>query len=135
MAGLSLYDLEDAALAERIVQSDTSGHADELETAELLAVRPDRVKTGVLEAAALRGGLRSPRNRFWRRGIRMNTDFSDFTANGAVGDARLATAEDGREMIEAIEERADELVQHLLEAPEDLLAQGQILRWRNGGGV
>ena len=135
MAGLSLYDLEDAALAERIVQSDTSGHADELETAELLAVRPDRVKTGVLEAAALRGGLRSPRNRFWRRGIRMNTDFSDFTANGAVGDARLATAADGRQMIEAIEERADELVQHLLEAPEDLLAQGRILRWRDGGGV
>ena len=134
MAGISLYDLEDDALAKRIVQSDTSGHADELETAELLAVRPDRVKTGVLEAAALRGGLRSPRNRFWRHGMRMNSDFSDFTANGAVGDARLATVEDGREMIEAIEQRADELVQHLLEAPEDLLAQGRILRWRDGGG-
>ncbi len=37
-------------------------------------------------------------------------------------------------MIEAIEQRADELVQHLLEAPEDLLAQGRILRWRDGGG-
>ena len=40
MAGLSLYDWKTPPLAERIVQSDTSGHADELETAELLAVRP-----------------------------------------------------------------------------------------------
>lgn len=134
MAGISLYDLEDDALAKRIMQSGTGGHADELETAELLAVRPDRVKTDALEAAALRGGLRSPRNRFWRRGIRMNTDFSDFTANGAVGDARLATVEDGREMIEAIERRADELIRHLLEAPEDLVAQGRLLRWRDGTG-
>ncbi|MCY3782484.1 MAG: creatininase family protein [Chloroflexi bacterium] len=134
MAGISLYDLEDETLAKRIMQSGTGGHADELETAELLAVRPDRVKTGALEAAALRGGLRSPRNRFWRRGIRMNTDFSDFTANGAVGDARLATVEDGREMIEAIERRADELIEQLLEAPEELIAQGRLLRWRDGTG-
>ncbi|MCY4112868.1 MAG: creatininase family protein [Chloroflexi bacterium] len=132
MAGISIYDLEDDALAKRIMQSGTGGHADELETAELLAVRPDRVKTAALEAAALRGGLRSPRNRFWRRGIRMNTDFSDFTANGAVGDARLATVEDGREMIEAIERRTDELIRHLLEAPDDLIAQGRLLRWRDG---
>ena len=59
---------------------------------------------------------------------------SDFTANGAVGDARLATAEDGREMIEAIERRADELIGRLLEAPEDLIAQGRLLRWRDGTG-
>lgn len=132
MAGLSLYDLEDQELEARIVKSDTWGHADELETAELMAVRPDRVKTGALRAGEIRGDGRDQRHRFWRQQIRLNIDFSDFTDNGAVGDATLATIEDGQAMIEVIERRSDALVQDLLEAPDELIAQGRILRWRDG---
>ena len=35
-------------------------------------------------------------------------------------------------MIEVIERRSDALVQDLLEAPDELIAQGRILRWRDG---
>ena len=41
---ISLYNLEDEELEDEIVKSPTSGHACELETAELMALRPDRVK-------------------------------------------------------------------------------------------
>ena len=129
MAGLSLYDLEDEELEKKIIKSDTWGHGDELETAELMAVRPDRVKTGALEAGAIRGRGRLQRHRFWRH-IRFNIDFSDFTDNGAVGDATIATIDDGREMINVIEHRTDALVRDILDAPDELIAQGRILQWR-----
>ena len=57
MSAISFYDLEDDDLFDELVKSDTWGHADELETAELLTLRPDRVKQDALTAGrrALRG--------------------------------------------------------------------------------
>ncbi len=131
LAAISLYDLEDDDLEDEIVKSPTSGHACELETAELMALRPDRVKYDDLAPGDLSPRGSRLRQRFWRRSIRRNHDFSDFSANGAVGDATLATAEDGWRMIKVIEERADKLITTLLDSPDDLLARGRIPGWRH----
>jgi creatinine amidohydrolase len=130
LASLSFYDLEDETLEKELIQSSTWGHADELETAELMALHPDRVKTEQLVAGEVDEEARQLRQRFWARGIRRSFDFSDFTGNGAVGNATLATASDGNRMIDVIEERADTLLSHILDAPDKLIAQGRIPAWR-----
>ncbi len=132
MSAISFYDLEDDDLFDELVKSDTWGHADELETAELLTLRPDRVKQDALTAGAVRSEGRPTRQRFWRSGIRMNTDFLDFTANGAMGDATLTQLADGQRMMDLIEQRVDRLIEDLLNAPDDLLARGRIPMWRKG---
>jgi len=129
---LSFYDLEPEELEKELIKSDSWGHADELETGELLALRPDRVKVDALTPGALTPDGLSTRRRFWRRRIMRSSDFSDMTTNGAVGNATLASAADGRRMLAAIEERADELVRDLLNAPAAMLQRGRILQWRNG---
>ena len=48
-----------------------------------------------------------------------------------MGDATLATAEDGWRMLNVIEERADKLITALLDSPDDLLARGRIPGWRH----
>ena len=130
LASLSFYDLEDEALEKELIQSSTWGHADELETSELMALRPDRVKHEQLVAGDVDEEARRLRQRFWGRGIRRSFDFSDFTGNGAVGNATLATADDGNRMIDVIEERADTLLKLILDAPDKLIAQGRIPAWR-----
>ena len=130
LASLSFYDLEDEALEKELIQSSTWGHADELETSELMALRPDRVKHEQLVAGDVDEEARRLRQRFWGRGIRRSFDFSDFTGNGAVGNATLATADDGNRMINVIEERADTLLKLILDAPDKLIAQGRIPAWR-----
>ncbi len=132
LAALSFYDLEDDDLEDEIVKSPTAGHACELETAELMALRPDRVKTDSLAPGDLGPRGHRTRQRFWRRSVRRSHDFADFTANGAVGNATLATAADGWRMIHVIEERADQLLTAILNAPDDLLARGRIPAWRRG---
>ena len=133
LAGLSFYDLEDQGLEQEIIQSETSGHADELETAELMALRPDRVKHSRLTPGAVSTDQIRMRKRLRQHTIRRSFDFSDMTTNGAVGDATLATEDDGNRMIQAIEAQADKLVKTVLEAPKDLLARGRIPAWRNRG--
>lgn len=133
LAGLSFYDLEDQELEQEIIQSETSGHADELETAELMALRPDRVKHSHLAPGAVTTDHIGMRKRLRRHAIRRSFDFSDMTKNGAVGNATLATPHDGERMIQAIEAQADKLLTTILNAPEDLIARGRIPAWRNPG--
>ena len=130
MSGISFYDLEDDDLFKELVKSDTWGHADELETSELLTLRPDRVKQDALAPGAVRPEGRKARHRFWRSGIRMSTDFLDFTSNGAVGDATRADLNDGWRMMQVIEQRLDQLICDLLDAPDDLVSRGRIPMWR-----
>ena len=132
LGGLSFYDLEDDELSRQIVKSDTWGHADELETAELLALRPDRVKQETLSQGAVSPDGRRVRQRLWQREIRRSFDFLDFTSNGALGDASHTNLDDGRRMVEVIERRVDELILALLDTPDELLAQGRIPQWRKG---
>ena len=133
LASLSFYDLEDEALEKELIQSSTWGHADELETAELMALRPDRVKYDQLVAGDVDEEARR-QHRGWGRGGRRSHDFSDFTGNGAGGNATLATADDGKRMIDVIEKRADTLLNLILDAPDKLIAQGRIPAWRRNLG-
>ena len=130
IGALSFYDLEPPEMAKEMIKADTWGHADELETAELEVLRPDRVKRHSFQDGSLTPHGRDVRQRLRRRGLVRSNDFSDMTANGAVGDARLTSLDDGLRMIAAIEERTDALIHDVLEAPEHLIQRGRILQWR-----
>ncbi len=132
LGALSYYDLEDDELVKEMLTGETWGHADEIETAELMVLRPDRVKSAALSPGQVAESGTIMRSRFWRRDIRINFDFSEFTSNGAVGDATKSDLQAGRRMIELIERRSDELIRAILDAPPELLAKGRIPQWRNG---
>jgi len=71
-----------------------SGHAGETETAMMLAIRPDLVKTDQLDPDGERDGMRVP-------GVASYHRFDQRTAHGGVGDPRPATTEMGEALLEA----------------------------------
>ena len=71
-----------------------SGHAGETETALMLALRPDLVKTDRLDPDGEREGMRMP-------GVSGYHRFDQRTRHGGVGDPRPATPEMGEELLEA----------------------------------
>jgi creatinine amidohydrolase len=71
-----------------------SGHAGETETAMMLAIRPDLVKTDRLDPDGEREGMRMP-------GVSGYHRFDQRTRHGGVGDPRPATPEMGEELLEA----------------------------------
>ncbi len=92
------------------------GHACEIETSLCLFLRPEIVKAGQLEQGAVR--MLPYRWGDPRLGpfISMAYAFSERTANGAIGDARLATEDSGRVIVAAV-------VQRTVEFLEDFLAE------------
>lgn len=84
------------------------GHACECETAMMLAIRPDLVRQ-----SAIRNDLRAMRQPEALRGIFIAPDMKAQTEHGGVGYAELATAENGRRLLDAIVARLVEVIQTL----------------------
>src|SRR5262249_61837998 len=88
----------------------TMGHACEIETSMILALRPDLVRQSQVRddpddtPASLKG-------LFWAR------DFGRRTDHGAVGHPERADAEKGRQMLEAIVRKVTAMVAETLKAP------------------
>ncbi len=82
---------------------DGSGHAGETETSMILALRPDLVRTGRLDADRERDGMQAP-------GMSSYYRFDQRTKHGGVGDPRPATAEKGQRMFDA---SADEIAEQV----------------------
>ncbi len=86
------------------------GHACEIETSMMMAIRPDLVRTDLIQddpcpsPAALEG-------LFWAR------DFQRRTDHGAVGFPEHASPESGRQMLEAVVTRVSDVAKSLLELP------------------
>lgn len=91
---VSWDDLETAE-TDRIAQQRAGGHADEIETSILLALRPqlvhmDRAVTDYGDTAVVRGAGYRPSD------FSRNRNDPEYTETGIFGDARLASAEKGR---------------------------------------
>ncbi len=71
-----------------------SGHAGETETAMMLAIRPDLVRSDRLDLDGERDGMRVP-------GVSGYYRFDQRTKHGGVGDPRPSTAEMGEALLEA----------------------------------
>jgi creatinine amidohydrolase len=105
-----LAEAEVAALCEGPRKS--MGHACEIETSMVLALRPELVRTDLIRddpddtPAALKG-------LFWAR------DFGRRTDHGAVGHPERADAARGRKMLEAIVRKVTAVVEATLEVPLD----------------
>ena len=80
-----------------------SGHAGETETAMVLAMRPDLVRTDRLDADGEREGMRVP-------GVASYHRFDQRTEHGGVGDPRPATAEMGEKLLQV---SASEVAEHI----------------------
>lgn len=111
LTGAAYWELAGAELAELCRgPRKTVGHACEIETSMMLALRPDLVRRERIaddpdETPAGLGGL------FWAR------DFGRRTRHGAVGHPESADAERGRRMFDAVVARVTAVARALLAAP------------------
>ena len=88
----------------KYVTSETSGHSCEGEISIMLYLWPDAVRTEALTAGEI---VRSTRERAVQAPWASEAHFFDeITANGCLGDARKASAEIGRELVETGLDRA-----------------------------
>jgi creatinine amidohydrolase len=103
-----LAERELGALAEG--PRKTMGHACEMETSLMLALRPDLVRRDQIKDDP-------PRDEPALRGVWNAEDMKQKTDHGAVGYPALGTAEKGRAMLEAAITRTAEVVEALLRKP------------------
>ena len=115
LGSCSLYALEPDEIEEQIKKSEFVGHACEVETSELMYLRPDLVKIHALQPGISSGEGGSVRRRFWQRGVRVAWTFDDATYNGALGDSRHASYEAGKSMVEAILDEFDSVLIDIIE--------------------
>jgi len=109
LTGAAYWDLAAAELAALCKGPRTSvGHACEIETSMMMAIRPDLVHTDLIrddpcpDPAGLNG-------LFWARDFKRRTD------HGAVGYPEYASPESGRKMLDAVVDRVSGLAQSLLD--------------------
>ncbi|MGC9529466.1 MAG: creatininase family protein [Candidatus Bipolaricaulaceae bacterium] len=114
------------AIADVIEQTVGTGgsHAGEMETASVLAVRPQLVQPEAYQEAAA-GAAPA-----WGKtvcGVNVGWDTIDFSRSGAVGDPAGATPEVGEQLIAAAAARLDEFCRWLQAQPgEDLAPKGHL---------
>lgn len=109
------------ACAEIIAQVIEGGgsHAAEMETAVVLAIAPELVRTENYEMAAAQGAPE------WGKkveGVDIGFDTIDFSASGATGNPSRATVEKGEKILQAAAERLDAFCRWLASQPEEALA-------------
>lgn len=111
LTGAAYWDLAAESLAALCTGARKSmGHACELETSMMLALRPELVKTDeIVDDPDLTPD--SVKSIFWAR------DFGRRTDHGAVGYPSHATAEKGRKMISAAVEAVTSVTRGILELP------------------
>lgn len=111
LTGAAYWDLAASELAACCTGPRTSmGHACELETSMMMALRPELVRTEeILDDPDLTPV--SVKSIFWAR------DFGRRTHHGAVGYPSFATAEKGRKMIDAAVAAVSKVSQGILELP------------------
>ncbi|WP_043363214.1 creatininase family protein [Belnapia sp. F-4-1] len=84
-------------------------HACEAETSLMLHLRPESVRTGRLAEAH---GPHSTRVEGQPTGLALRRSFKAISASGVIGDARVATAEKGARLLNAIATRMAELLRN-----------------------
>lgn len=102
LGACSLYHLEPDEIEEQIKKSEFVGHACEVETSELMYLRPDLVKVHAVAPGLTGANGVGMRRKLWQRGVRVAWTFNSASYNGALGDSRHASYEAGQAMVEAI---------------------------------
>ncbi len=90
------------------------GHACEIETSVAMALTPDLVATGELEAGDLIEEYGALADNYEPHALTVPRSFGSRTRNGAFGDARLATKEAGEEIVRCVVDRTVEFARDFL---------------------
>ncbi len=102
----------------QVIESSGS-HAAEMETAVVLAIAPELVRTENYQEAMAHGAPE------WGKkveGVDVGFDTLDFCASGATGDPSRATVEKGERILQAAADRVDAFCRWLAAQPEEALA-------------
>jgi len=110
----SYFSFGDKAIADKFVTSPITGHACEVETSWAMELVPEIVKTDSLAVGEITD-LQMEFGQLARRySVSIPYRFDKLTRNGALGDARKASPEFGREMIESALANFAEFVDELI---------------------
>jgi creatinine amidohydrolase len=110
-AWTSFTSLASDVLKDRVT-SESSGHACEGEISQALYLAPHTVRQEALTAGEFKGYPYANLGQGFQLGYAYR--FDEITANGALGDARLASEELGREIVEAALQRALEFLEDFI---------------------
>ncbi len=99
-------------------------HAGEIETSLMLALAPDRVRMAQAEYFRSSSQERAPHFPILGNGksAKLGWQMQDYNANGAVGNARAATAEKGQAVLEAAGRALARLLSEIDQLPPDTLS-------------
>lgn len=111
VAWTSFTSLARDVLEERVT-SESSGHACEGEISQALYLAPHTVRQKALAAGEFKGYPYQHLGQGFSLGYAYR--FDEITANGALGDATLASEELGREIIDAALQRATEFLEEFI---------------------
>jgi creatinine amidohydrolase len=95
-------------------KTEVTGHACEIETSVAMHLVPEIVKTDSLAKGELTDLVTGFRSDMRKYNVSIPYYFEEYTTNGALGDARLASPEFGRDLVEAGLDRFCEFVDKLL---------------------
>jgi creatinine amidohydrolase len=93
------FSFFDPAVIARYETTAINGHACELETSVAMHMMPEIVRPDALAPAELTEFATSLRSDMRKYDVTVPFAFDEYTLNGALGDARLASAEFGRDLI------------------------------------
>ena len=99
-----------------VKRTERTGHSCEVEASQAMylaphLVRADRLTAGQIRPEALNGNADGGK-------IHLAQRYERITANGALGDARYATSEAGREIVETALDRVQAFLERFLETPD-----------------
>jgi creatinine amidohydrolase len=95
------FSFVDPEVSKKAQKTEITGHACEFETSMAMELVPEVVKRDTLAVGELTDLSTGFRKEMQKYGVQVPYRFDEFTRNGALGDATLATQEAGREMAES----------------------------------
>ncbi len=126
---VSLAQLEPDNIEAQVRKTRLVGHGCEVETSELMYVRPDLVRFEDVAPGDLIDEQIGRRRRFFGSGVRLSWSFADGTRNGALGDSRFASYEGGQNLVEGMMDEfmdiLDQIIDGWLERPEPVSPKGK----------
>lgn len=114
LGAIELPVLEPDNIEAQMQHSEFVGHGCEIETSELMYVRPDLVRVEEISEGSIHNDEMNYRRGARSKGLRTNWSFKSITENGALGDARTASYEAGRSMVDAMVDSYEELVRQII---------------------
>jgi len=113
----TLYNFIDPTVEKKYETTGHGGHACEMETSVAMYMLPEIVRESSLEAGDLTELMTDFRKDMKRYGVTIPFAFDEYTLNGALGDATLASIEFGRDLIESGLDNFCTFVEKLLDSP------------------